>query len=71
MYGKNSIAETTIQNFSSAKYLSRLYNITLRLDFILGFKPNIEKIYNLHVLLTASQVKDPITFIPLETLIRI
>ena len=46
-------------------------NLLLRLDFILGYKPDIEKIYNLYVLLTASQVKDPITFIPLETLIRI
>ena len=51
--------------------LVRNLTLTLRLDFILGYKSHIEKIYNLYVLLTASQVKDPISFIPLETLIRI
>ena len=51
--------------------LVRNLTLTLRLDFILGCKPHIEKIYNIYVLFTASQVKDPITFIPLETHIRI
>ena len=38
--------------------------ITLRLDFIYGYKRNLVEIYNLYVLLTdASQVKGQITFI--------